>query len=138
MEVVQGKSSTCDHVQFAIIDRKASKNQTEEEKDDIEALSMENKISPATFCRAFPFHIMFDRNHLVRQAGTSVARVLPALTQPTCRVTDLFTMVRPHVDFTFHNILAHINTVFVLKTKGNENTDQRYVFLCLEQNARKT
>lgn len=123
-------------MQFAIIDRNASKNQTEEEKDDIEALSMENKISPATFCRAFPFHIMFDRNHTVRQVGSSVARVLPTLTQPTCRVTDLFTMVRPHVDFTFHNILAHINTVFVLKTKGTVTTDQRYVFLYLNHNAR--
>lgn len=123
VEIVQGKSNTCDHVQFAIIDRNASKNQTEEEKDEIEALSMENKISPATFCRAFPFHIIFDRNHHVRQVGTSVARVLPALIQTKCRVTDLFTMVRPHVDFTFHNILAHINTVFVLKTKDRENTD---------------
>lgn len=131
VEVVQRKSSTCDHVQFAIIDRNASKNQTEEEKDEIETLSMENKISPATFCRAFPFHIMFDRNHLVCQAGTSVARILPALTQPNCMVTDLFTMVRPHVDFTFHNILAHINTVFVLKTKDQENADKRYVCLGL-------
>lgn len=114
-------------MQFAIIDRTTLSNQAEEEKEEIEMLSMENKISPATFCRAFPFHIIFDCNHFVRQTGTSVARVLPALTQPTCRVTDLFTMVRPHVDFTFHNILAHINTVFVLKTKDKEKGDQRLV-----------
>ncbi|KFM79990.1 Guanylate cyclase soluble subunit beta-1, partial [Stegodyphus mimosarum] len=122
VEVVQRKSSTCDHVQFAIRDRNPSKNQTDQETEEFETLSMENKISPATFCRAFPFHIMFDRSHFVRQAGTSVARVLPALTQPTCRVTELFTMVRPHVNFTFNNILAHINTVFVLKTLDKENS----------------
>lgn len=113
-------------MQFAITDRNASKKATDEDLDEMETLSMESKISPATFCRAFPFHLIFDRNHLVRQAGTSVARVLPHLTDPTCRVTDLFNMVRPHVDFTFHNILAHINTVFVLKTKEKEKAQQRY------------
>ncbi|GFR10002.1 guanylate cyclase soluble subunit beta-1 [Trichonephila clavata] len=124
VEVVKQKSASCDHVQFAIIDRNASNNQTDQDTEEFEALSKENKISPATFCRAFPFHIMFDRNHHVRQVGTSVARVLPNLTHPTCQVTDLFEMVRPHVSFTFDNILAHINTVFVLKAKDKENSDQ--------------
>ncbi|XP_042896623.1 guanylate cyclase soluble subunit beta-1 [Parasteatoda tepidariorum] len=124
VEVVQTKGPLCDHVQFAIRDSNASNKQCEQEAEELDTLSMENKISPSTFCRAFPFHIMFDRHHLVRQVGTSVARVLPALTTPTCKVTQLFKMVRPHVSFTFNNILAHINTVFVLTTVGSENSDQ--------------
>ncbi|GFS53639.1 guanylate cyclase soluble subunit beta-1 [Nephila pilipes] len=124
VEVVKQKSATCDHVQFAIIDRNASSNQTDQDTEEFETLSKENKISPATFCRAFPFHIMFDRYHSVQQVGTSVARVLPALTRRSCQVTDLFEMVRPHVSFTFNNILAHINTVFVLKTKDKKNNDR--------------
>ncbi|XP_054709218.1 guanylate cyclase soluble subunit beta-1-like [Uloborus diversus] len=124
VEVVQNKSSTCDHVQFAITDRNAAKRQTEQETEEFETLSIENKISPATFCRAFPFHIMFNRNHMVQQAGTSIARVLPSITLPSCKVTDYFSMVRPHVNFTFNNILAHINTVFVLKMLEAENSEQ--------------
>lgn len=51
------------------------------------------------------------------QAGTSICRVIPALTRSGTRVTDVFETVRPHMDLTVNNILAHINTVFVLRTK---------------------
>ena len=54
-----------------------------------------------------------------------MARVLPALTQANCLVTDVLDMIRPHMEFTFNNILSHINTVFVLRTKakGYAGTD---------------
>ena len=32
-------------------------------------LSLENKISPLTFCNAFPFHLVFDRNLHVKQVS---------------------------------------------------------------------
>lgn len=51
------------------------------------------------------------------QAGTSISRVIPALTSNGTRVTDVFESVRPHMDLTFNNIVAHINTVFVLRTR---------------------
>lgn len=50
--------------------------------------------------------------------------MLPAFTENECRITDAMEMIRPHMEFTFNNILAHINTVFVLRTKFgsyNEN-----------------
>ena len=34
-----------------------------------------------------------------------------------CKITDLFDMVRPHMDFTFHCLSSHVNTVYVLCTK---------------------
>lgn len=34
-------------------------------------------ISTATFCRIFPFHIMFDRQMNIVQVGKSVSRVIP-------------------------------------------------------------
>lgn len=34
-------------------------------------------ISPATFCKVFPFHLMFDRQMKVVQAGKAVSRVIP-------------------------------------------------------------
>ena len=35
----------------------------------------------------------------------------------SCKITDLFDMVRPHMDFTFHCLSSHVNTVYVLCTK---------------------
>lgn len=83
---------------------------------------MEKRISPQTFCHCFPFHLIFDRNLNVRQAGTSVCRVLPALTKPDTLITDVFETVRPHMELTVKNILSHINTVFVLRTKTEKPT----------------
>nr|CAD7403925.1 unnamed protein product [Timema poppensis] len=75
------------------------------------------KVSPATFCRVFPFHLMFDRKLKIVQTGSTVARVMPRVTRPNCKVTDILDTVRPHLELTFENILSHINTVYVLKTK---------------------
>lgn len=35
-------------------------------------------------------------------------------------MTEVFDMIRPHMEFTFYNVLSHINTVFVLRTKERE------------------
>lgn len=92
-------------------------------QSDLSVLSlMENRISPQTFCHCFPFHLIFDRNLVVRQAGTSVCRVLPALTRPDTLITDVFETVRPHMELTVKNVLSHINTVFVLRTKTEKPT----------------
>ncbi|RWS31955.1 soluble guanylyl cyclase beta subunit-like protein [Leptotrombidium deliense] len=118
VKILRTKDDGCDHVQFIITEKKRkSVLMPQLSVDQFETLSLENKISPLTFCRAFPFHLMFDRNLIVRQAGLSVARVLPALTECDCLVTNVFDMIRPHMEFTFDNILSHINTVFVLRTK---------------------
>jgi len=52
----------------------------------------EPKISPDTFSKAFPFHLLFDRNLVIRQAGTAIARVIPETTQG-CRLTEIVDMV---------------------------------------------
>lgn len=40
------------------------------------------------------------------------------LCQVQCKLVDVLEAVRPHVNLTFGNILAHINTIYVLKTKA--------------------
>ncbi|XP_027454623.1 guanylate cyclase soluble subunit beta-1 isoform X3 [Callorhinus ursinus] len=34
-----------------------------------------------------------------------------------CSLLSVFSLVRPHIDISFHGILSHINTVFVLRSK---------------------
>jgi len=87
---------------------------------------------------------MFDRGLNVLQTGCTITRVIPAVRGPgPCKLTrilypvgvgpspidrvfinDPVGQVRPHLDLTFDNILAHINTVYVLNTKpGITNGD---------------
>ncbi|KYB27920.1 Soluble guanylate cyclase 88E-like Protein [Tribolium castaneum] len=107
----------CDHVQFLITEASGPGKVQHPEMDEIQTLSLEPKVNAATFCRVFPFHIMFDRDLKIVQTGSTVARVIPKVTSAECRVTDILDTVRPHLELTFENILSHINTIYVLKTR---------------------
>ena len=115
VEIIKRKGEDCDHCQLLIIDKNGETKSTKANLEEYEdTLSKEPKISPATFCRACPFHVMFDRNMIITQAGASITRLIPRIIEDRCHVGDLFTMIRPHMDFTFQTILSHINTIFVL------------------------
>ncbi|CAK1542685.1 unnamed protein product [Leptosia nina] len=122
VEILKTKEE-CDHVQYLITETSTGRVSAPE-MTEIETLSIEPKVSPATFCRVFPFHLMFDRELNIVQAGRSVTRLLPRLNQPGCKISDVLETVRPHLEMTFANVLAHINTVYVLKTKPEEMSGQ--------------
>lgn len=48
----------------------------QEVTEEISMMSLENKISPLTFCNAFPFHLVFDRNLHVRQVSLLKVQLL--------------------------------------------------------------
>ena len=55
---------------------------------------------------------------LIKQCGTSMARVIPQMTGKNCRLTDIFSIVRPHISLDFQSICSQIMSVFVLSTKS--------------------
>lgn len=69
VNVIKTKDDGCDHVQFAITQKVKPERVSEPEIEEFNMLSLENKISPLTFCKAFPFHLVFDRNLVVRQVN---------------------------------------------------------------------
>ena len=85
--------------------------------EEFELIASEPLITPQIFCKVFPFHIMFDRQMRIVQAGKSVSRVIPKVSEINCWLLDVLEAVRPHIKMTFQNILSHINTIYVLKTK---------------------
>ncbi|XP_074650811.1 guanylate cyclase soluble subunit beta-1-like [Tubulanus polymorphus] len=116
-EILKQKGDDCDHVQFLILEEGDDGSGMKNDLDAFEdTLSKEPKISPATFARCFPFHIMFDEDMIIQQAGTAISRIVPRVNDGFT-VNELFDMVRPVMDLTFKTILSHINTVFVLRTK---------------------
>lgn len=122
VEVLKEKNGESDHVQFVIIDKGRKEGREDETSMSlVNSLSKEPKISTEEFCEAFPFHIMFNKNMNVVQAGICISRVIPELCSPGRKINTIFEMVRPHMEFNFTNISAHINTVYVLCTiKGAE------------------
>lgn len=50
--------------------------------------------------------------------------------EANCPILEVLEAVRPHLELTFENILAHINTIYVLKTKqGAMGRHERYLRL---------
>lgn len=51
------------------------------------------------------------------------------LADPDSAILDVLEAVRPHLELTFDNILAHIDTIYVLKTKTGALAQQGYLRL---------
>ncbi|KAH8355582.1 hypothetical protein KR200_009518, partial [Drosophila serrata] len=126
-----------DHVQFLIREiNVAAKSQVDAKKDevpdDMEFLCEAPLISPATFCKVFPFHLMFDRQMKVVQAGKAVSRVIPRVAEENCSLIEVVEAIRPHLLLNFENILSHINTIYVLQTRQgamSSRHEQRFLRL---------
>jgi len=82
----------------------------------------EPKVAPLEFCKAFPFHIVFDRNMKLIQIGSTLRRVLKDITTDAAKtnsskntlVTDFFSLSRPQIYFDFESIYSRLNNAFVL------------------------
>ncbi|KAM4796078.1 guanylate cyclase soluble subunit beta-2-like [Rhinophrynus dorsalis] len=69
------------------------------------------------FCHEFPFHMVFDKNLKVKQAGVNIQKYVPGLQTMDTRLDEYFTIDYPQVTFTISNIQTFINSQFVLKTR---------------------
>uniref|UniRef100_A0A8C5LUR8 guanylate cyclase n=1 Tax=Leptobrachium leishanense TaxID=445787 RepID=A0A8C5LUR8_9ANUR len=69
------------------------------------------------FCNEFPFHIIFNKQLQVKQAGLNIQKFVPGIQIMGIRLDEYFTIVHPQVTFTISNLITFINSQFVLKTK---------------------
>ncbi|KAG9348306.1 hypothetical protein JZ751_002041, partial [Albula glossodonta] len=74
-------------------------------------------IDRTTFCNAFPFHIVFDEELLVRQAGVNIQKIVPGLQTMRIRLDQYFSILHPEVPFAISSIRMFINSHFVLRTR---------------------
>lgn len=85
-------------------------------REDCQVAAYKSTIGTSTFCKAVPFHIIFDRNMVIFQAGISMRRVLPSLVVGRTTLHEVFEIVRPPIRIEFDAILSRTNSVFLLKT----------------------
>uniref|UniRef100_A0A6G1SMJ0 Guanylate cyclase soluble subunit beta-1 n=1 Tax=Aceria tosichella TaxID=561515 RepID=A0A6G1SMJ0_9ACAR len=83
-----------------------------------------DKVSPSVFAQALPFHLIFDRNLHIKQAGTSILRVIPALsTNKSIRLTEVMNILEPkclRYKLNFDNILKYINSIYVFRPDAKQ------------------
>jgi guanylate cyclase soluble subunit beta len=118
MKVMVQKGDTSDHTIFSIREmayHRASVVDREDQEQDIKSFSSRQLISSETFCKAFPFHIVFDSNLTILQVGLSLSWVMPNLQLNKDNLSSYFELERPRVKLTFTNIMSHINTIYILR-----------------------
>ena len=76
-------------------------------------------VSSSVLFEIFPFIIVFGEDMGVQTIGRSLNNILPNL--PGQKMTEIFDVVRPLIEFKFDNILSRSNNIFELMT--NEPID---------------
>lgn len=74
------------------------------------------RISISTFCRAFPFHLMFDPHLAILQLGEGLRKHIKCEAHRTLNFRDCFEIVSPKIVCTFQGILLRLSMPFVIRT----------------------
>ena len=140
MKVVVKKGDSSDHTIFSIREvayHRASVIANEDNGAAVQFSSDKQLISSETFCRAFPFHIVFDSQMTILQVGSSLSWVMPNLQLKKDNLSTYFALERPRMKLTFASILSHINTIYILRmipmiagaSKQNSSNDRLSISL---------
>ena len=87
----------------------------------------DNKIGVATFCKTFPFHLIFNSRLQITQMGAAIMKLtcVERLRKGQFLLTSLFDIVRPRIEpVSYSGLLSRVNFTFLLRTKQQENTTQ--------------
>uniref|UniRef100_A0A8C5U363 guanylate cyclase n=1 Tax=Malurus cyaneus samueli TaxID=2593467 RepID=A0A8C5U363_9PASS len=74
-------------------------------------------IDTKTFCNGLPFHMVFDKELKVKQAGVSIQKIVPGLQTMGISLDQYFRIIHPEVPFTISSIQKFINSQFVFQTR---------------------
>ena len=75
-------------------------------------------ITQQLFRTCFPFHIIFDKDLVIKFMGTSINRLLPNAIRSSGLLTDYFEMERSTIpSLTYQNIRSHVHNEVCLRIK---------------------
>lgn len=119
MQMIQPKNEECDHIKFLIEEKDSEEEAFYEDLDGFEENgTQETRISPYTFCKAFPFHLMFDKDLMLTQCGNAIYRVLPQV----CR--SLLTCSRNRMKSALCCVLAGLDFLHVQSPAAMNHPDE--------------
>ncbi len=100
-----------------------------------ETSTFSQNIGTSTFCKAFPWHFMVDRNMQLVQLGVGFMRLFgPEMKKMGRHLATYFQLKKPTVEPNFDKILKKANSPFVLAvchvTKDSRKTKLEVSFLC--------
>jgi signal transduction histidine kinase len=77
----------------------------------------DHALGPDAFCRAFPFHVVVDRQSRVVQIGPSLRKLSPSFV-PGSALADLLEGRRPRIVLSWDTLVRHLDTVCLVGVRG--------------------
>lgn len=123
-----GNGNMQDHVTFdvKVTSKTKSKKQSVLNDNKVIMSSSSQKFNPwfpndlhlnvTAFCKALPYHIIFDEKLSILQTGVNIQRLCPGIKRGDS-LDCHFALVYPSVSLKFTNLLAFMNAVFMLRVK---------------------
>uniref|UniRef100_A0A8C7WDH6 guanylate cyclase n=1 Tax=Oncorhynchus mykiss TaxID=8022 RepID=A0A8C7WDH6_ONCMY len=93
---------------------------SETSKQTLQPLSLsptDLRIGPATFCRAFPFHLVLGPSMDLLQLGEGLRRQARIEPHRTLSFRDCFEIISPRIQPTFQAILLRLASPFTIRTR---------------------
>ncbi|XP_067129797.1 guanylate cyclase soluble subunit alpha-1-like isoform X2 [Centruroides vittatus] len=80
----------------------------------------DTRLSVASFCKAFPFHFVVDRNLKLTQVGLGLSKLIGGRNKKIrgCNITKFFRILQPKVSPSFQAIYAKMNMPFFLSIQN--------------------
>ncbi|CAB1348180.1 unnamed protein product, partial [Coregonus sp. 'balchen'] len=97
---------------------------TETSKRTLPPLSLsptDLRIGPATFCRAFPFHLVLGPSMELLQLGEGLRRQARIEPHRTLSFRDCFEIISPRIQPTFQAILLRLASPFTIRTRPDSS-----------------
>ncbi|XP_072166485.1 guanylate cyclase soluble subunit beta-2-like [Diadema setosum] len=71
-------------------------------------------LDPTTFCKTFPYHILFDSDLIIRHSGSKLQQFCPLVNKEGGTLRDILILDHPQIDLTSENIFLFLNMIFMV------------------------
>ena len=72
-------------------------------------------ITPEAFCQVFPYHILFDKDLIIKQTGVKIQQLCRPIRNGVSKLDEYFEVTHPHMPTTFMHIMGFIQAAYQLR-----------------------
>ena len=122
---------TQEHVTFKVTLNVLEQNHAKAIRELNPSYPSDFQLSAEHFCNAFPYHLVFDSDLVIRQSGQMIQQFRERGLEGKT-MTDVFELIHPLMQMTVANIQMFINAVYMLKMKTSrlkKNGEPVYLIL---------
>lgn len=74
-------------------------------------------LDPETFCKTFPYHILFNDDLVIMHSGSKLQQFCPLINDEGATLKDILVLDHPEIELTSENIFLFLNMIFMATLK---------------------